>query len=1287
MFLFLVVAMAGRELPRAAAVLNTGGNAGASAAPSRRTSSARATRGRQVDPYLRRAFEKGGMYEGLQPEDEVIEQRDQRTKTFRKPDGTATAVIGTGSLHYQDTEGNWQDIDPRVGPSKKPGFALENSTNTFNTYFPAGLHSGQGVRVEVGGQSITVAVNPSLVLIDGNGETTVIERAKRSEPMAVQNKVTYPRVTASADNEFIVGSDWVKNNLVLRRMPQALDGKSGLVGYSESISLPDGWSLSSGGQTIDLTEGEEGGETVINGALNLVDNSGTSVATFPQPLIYDASAMTAGLSRANATQGYFVVRRGAGGTQITSCVPVSWLAGRQFPVAIDPTMQFLNTSSQGSWTYSCSGCSCDSCNPPIPPPPAYNPGQYVSPLNSYNHSGSSYAGWFSFDVSSMKGKCITDTQFKSLRVDHISDGTCRVGINLDVIYVPVAESGSAAFGNAIDDTSHKLTTITYAPTDCAGPTNDISTDASGVNINTVISNGGTFTVGMDTPDNSGVFVFFIGPILYVTYDDTEVVTPGSVPGGVKGKSYSQQIGVSGDLTGTVTYSASGAFPGGLTLSSSGLLSATSITQAGTFSFTVTATIAGQCQIKRDYTLVVCDPAMVPTPASLPTGTAGASYSSGTFGASTGTAPFTFTLQGALPAGVTFAGGNHLSGTPSQTGTFPITVTATDKNGCSGSSTYQLVINCQQITVSSATLTQGTAGVAYSGTFGQSGGLGTITLTESGTLPTGITFSNGTLSGTPTQTGSFPISVTASDKNGCTGTTPYTLVVVCPTITVSPSTISQGTAGVAYSTTTFGQTSGVGSISFSEAGTLPDGMTFANGVLSGIPLQTGNFPITVTATDQNGCKGGRDYTLTIICPTIAVSPNNVPMAVTNVPYGPVNFNETSGVGAIKFTSTSLPAGLSLSTAGVLSGTPTTSGTFPITVTATDQNQCQGSVNVSLFIDQAPVPKCHNVTVSAGPACSASASIDNGSFDPDGADTIVLAQSPPSPYPLGNTLVTLIVTDNHNVARTCQATVTVVDTTLPAMTVPADIVTHTDPGLCTAVVQFAQPVVSDNCSGPGQIRVVCAPPSGSVFPKGQTTVNCTAVDLAGNQTTGSFKVTVLDQEPPKITCPADIVIQTLNLLDQTVVVRFSPVVTDNCPGVSFVCYPPSGSSFSRGTTTVTCTATDASGNQSVCTFKVTVFDICLQDVTTGDMLKYNSVTGAYQFISCRTGLTISGTGQISLVGSLVWLTDNQAGWKVTANFMKGQSTGSAIITMIIGPGITQQYRINSTGINPTCQCPPR
>src|SRR5262249_17759048 len=215
---------------------------------------------------------------------------------------------------------------------------------------------------------------------------------------------------------------------------------------------------------------------------------------------------------------------------------------------------------------------------------------------------------------------------------------------------------------------------------------------------------------------------------------------------------------------------------------------------------------------------------------------------------------------------------------------------------------------------------------------------------------------------------------------------------------------------------------------------------------------------------------------------------------------------------------------------------------------------------------------------------------------GGPTPPVVKPPAGRYALGTTLVTLAVTDNHNVSRTCQSTVTVIDTTPPTMTVPADIVTHTDVGLCTAVVQFAQPLVSDNCSAPGQIKVVCNPPSGSVFARGVTTVNCMATDQAGNQTPGSFRGTVLDQEPPKIWCPSDIVIQTLSPLDSGVTATFAPTVQDNCPGASFVCSPPSGSVFPRGTTTVTCTAADASGNQSVCSFKVTVFDICLQDVTT-------------------------------------------------------------------------------------------
>ena len=88
---------------------------------------------------------------------------------------------------------------------------------------------------------------------------------------------------------------------------------------------------------------------------------------------------------------------------------------------------------------------------------------------------------------------------------------------------------------------------------------------------------------------------------------------------------------------------------------------------------------------------------------------------------------------------------------------------------------------------------------------------------------------------------------------------------CPTITVGPAAIQTGTVGAFYSQS-FSQAGGALPVAFSLAGTLPSGMTLsAAGVLSGTPTESGGFPITVTATDFNGCSGSNSYTLTISAP--------------------------------------------------------------------------------------------------------------------------------------------------------------------------------------------------------------------------------------------------------------------------------------------------------------------------------------------------------------------------------------------------------------------------------------
>jgi hypothetical protein len=182
-------------------------------------------------------------------------------------------------------------------------------------------------------------------------------------------------------------------------------------------------------------------------------------------------------------------------------------------------------------------------------------------------------------------------------------------------------------------------------------------------------------------------------------------------------------------------------------------------------------------------------------------------------------------------------------------------------------------------------------------------------------------------------------------------------------------------------------------------------------------------------------------------------------------------------------------------GQVSQTP--SGTFSVVAAGSSHNVAIQSVN------HAPRASCHNVTVFADETCTANASIDNGSFDPDVADTITVIQSPAGPYPLGETLVTLTVTDSQGESSSGQATVTVLDGTPPLIACPANIIA-TASSTAGASVSYPLPTASDSCSA---FDVACSPASGSLFPLGANQVTCTATDTAGNHSQCSFTVCVV------------------------------------------------------------------------------------------------------------------------------------------------------------------------------------
>lgn len=250
-----------------------------------------------------------------------------------------------------------------------------------------------------------------------------------------------------------------------------------------------------------------------------------------------------------------------------------------------------------------------------------------------------------------------------------------------------------------------------------------------------------------------------------------------------------------------------------------------------------------------------------------TGTTGTTFNQ-TFTQSGGNGNITFSTSGTLPNGLMLSPAGALSGTPTQTGTFPITVKATDANGCMGTgATYNLVISCPSINVINPATSTGMAGASFNQTFTQTGGAGLTTFSTTSTLPDGLTLQpNGTLNGTPTQVGVFPITVKATDANGCIGTgATYNLVINCQSSNVTNPATTTGTLGLPFSQS-FSQTGGIGTTTFSTTSTLPNGLTLqANGILSGTPTQNGVFPIIVKAVDSNGCMGtGATYNLNITC---------------------------------------------------------------------------------------------------------------------------------------------------------------------------------------------------------------------------------------------------------------------------------------------------------------------------------------------------------------------------------------------------------------------------------------
>ena len=439
---------------------------------------------------------------------------------------------------------------------------------------------------------------------------------------------------------------------------------------------------------------------------------------------------------------------------------------------------------------------------------------------------------------------------------------------------------------------------------------------------------------------------------------------------------------------------------------------------------------------------------------------------------------------------------------------------------------------------------------------------------------GATFNCAPVSGSVFPVGSTTVNCTATDASGNVARTSFKVTVndtQKPALT-QPADISKPADP--------GKITAVVTFPLPAAQDNCPGVTVACLPASGTAFPLGPTTVTCTATDTSNNKTNVTFKVTvgdnekpvIVCPADIVKNNDAGLCSAVVNYTVTATDNVAGV-----TVACVPASGSVFPVGAT--------TVNCTATDTSGNTAACSFKVTVMDGQRPtIAQPPDISKPADPGKITAVVTFPLPAAQDNCPGVTVACLPASgtAFPLGPTTVTCTATDTSNNKTNVTFKVTVGDNEKPVIVCPADIVKNNDAGLCSAVVNYTV-TATDNVAG---VTVACVPASGSVFPVGATTVNCTATDTSGNTAACSFKVTVADGENPTIAQPADIVKNADPGKIAAMVTFPLPAAQDNCPGVTVACVPPSGSEFPIGATAVTCTATDAARNSRSTSFTVTV-----------------------------------------------------------------------------------------------------
>lgn len=236
---------------------------------------------------------------------------------------------------------------------------------------------------------------------------------------------------------------------------------------------------------------------------------------------------------------------------------------------------------------------------------------------------------------------------------------------------------------------------------------------------------------------------------------------------------------------------------------------------------------------------------------------------------------------------------------------------------------------------------------------------------SGTLPAWLTLSGNTLSGTaPATVGSSSFSIRVTDNVGATFTKAFTLNVVASNMVLAPTTLTAAVRNVAYSQSLTVSGNVGTTLSFSATG-LPTGLTInsSTGLISGTPAignSVGNYSLTISVSDGYNSQNF-SRTLTLNGAALTVSPSTITNPQLTIPFSQV-FTTSGGTAPYTYTVSGQPTGLTMSSGGTLSGTPSATGSFTFTVTSTDSVGNVGTRVITTTVQPAPPVVDYTVTIN-------------------------------------------------------------------------------------------------------------------------------------------------------------------------------------------------------------------------------------------------------------------------------------------------------------------------------------